>query len=290
MRTLAGHSDSVFAVAATPDGKHAVSASDDDTLKVWDLESGREVRTLAGHSDSVFAVAVAPDGKRVVSASHDQTLKVWDLESGMLLTSFAAEGPVNCCAVAPCGTSVVAGDDAGQIHILRLEPGRPKVTTAPERQEPARGKSEMARTQVFVSYSHADVEWLQLLRTHLAPVERLFAVDVWDDRRIAAGTRWREEIEKAMDAAKVAVLLVSPHFLASRFINEVELPRLLGAAQKRGLTVVWVPVSASLVDLTALGAVQGAHDPAEPLDTLTHAEQNRALVDIARQILAAAQR
>ena len=69
-------------MAVSPDGRRAVSASDDKTLKVWDLETGRELRTLEGHSDGVTGVAVSPDGRRAVSASYDNTLKVWDLESG----------------------------------------------------------------------------------------------------------------------------------------------------------------------------------------------------------------
>ena len=69
LRTLAGHSDDVYGVAVTPDGKRAVSASGDNTLKVWDLETGRLLRTLEGHSSYVSGVAVTPDGKRAVSAS-----------------------------------------------------------------------------------------------------------------------------------------------------------------------------------------------------------------------------
>src|SRR5208283_298636 len=63
------------------DGQRAVSASDDQTLKVWELASGRELRTLTGHTLGVNAVAVTPDGECVVSASDDHTLKVWDLGS-----------------------------------------------------------------------------------------------------------------------------------------------------------------------------------------------------------------
>jgi hypothetical protein len=85
LRTLEGHSADVSGVAVTPDGKRAVSASGDKTLKVWDLESGVALRTLEGHSDRVAAVAVTPDGKRAVSASGDKTLKVWDLDSGVAL-------------------------------------------------------------------------------------------------------------------------------------------------------------------------------------------------------------
>ena len=61
----------------------------DNTLKVWDLESGRELRTLAGHSEWVYGVAVSADGRLAVSASRDKTLKVWDLESGRELRTLA---------------------------------------------------------------------------------------------------------------------------------------------------------------------------------------------------------
>jgi len=75
------------------DGKRAVSASKDKTLKVWHLESVGAVRTLEGHSDDVAGVAVSPDGKRVVSASKDQTLKVWDLDTGLPVATFHCDAP-----------------------------------------------------------------------------------------------------------------------------------------------------------------------------------------------------
>jgi len=85
LRTLLGHSSEVNAVAVTADGCHVVSASNDKTVKVWDLQSGQLLRTLVGHSSWVTAVAVTADGCHVVSGSSDNTLKVWDLESGQLL-------------------------------------------------------------------------------------------------------------------------------------------------------------------------------------------------------------
>jgi WD40 repeat protein len=75
----------------------------DETLKVWDLETGRELRTLQGHSFLVFGVAMSPDGRRAVSASGDNTLKVWDLEMGVPVATFtcdaSAELRVRLCAL-----------------------------------------------------------------------------------------------------------------------------------------------------------------------------------------------
>lgn len=87
VRMLKGHSGNLSGVAMSADGKRGVSASWDHTLKVWDLESGRELRTLKGHSAYVNGVAVRADGKRGISASDDKTLKVWDLENGLELST-----------------------------------------------------------------------------------------------------------------------------------------------------------------------------------------------------------
>jgi WD40 repeat protein len=109
----------VDAVAVTPDGRWAISASWDHTLKVWDLQTGQEVRTFVGHEDWVFAVGVTPDSRRAISASRDHTLKVWNLPTGQELATVALESALHCVAFAPDGVTILAGDAAGNVYCLR---------------------------------------------------------------------------------------------------------------------------------------------------------------------------
>ncbi|MFN6495574.1 MAG: COR domain-containing protein [Nostoc sp. DedQUE01] len=146
----------------------------------------------------------------------------------------------------------------------------------------------ITRNQIFISYSHQDEEWLTKLQTHLKPMIRNQNLLVWDDTKIQAGAEWRKEIENALAAAKVAVLLVSPDFLASDFIAENQLPPLLDAAEAKGLTIIWIPLSFTSYEETEIEKYQPAHPPNQPLKSLQAVQQDKAWVDICKKIKAAA--
>ena len=133
-----------------------------------------------------------------------------------------------------------------------------------------------ARTQIFVSYSHTDTDWLKRLQVHLKPLERTGAIEWWDDTQILPGMVWRDEIEKALNAADIAVLLVSADFLASDFIANHELPPLLAAAQDKGLTILSLIVSPSQFEnMPELSRFQAVNPPSQPLIGLSKAEQDQ---------------
>jgi formylglycine-generating enzyme required for sulfatase activity len=140
------------------------------------------------------------------------------------------------------------------------------------------------RDQLFISYSHADREWVERLQTMIRPLVRSHGLRLWDDSQIPPGAKWREEIETALAAAKVALLLVSSDFLASEFVTNSELPQLLTAAEEEGLRILWVPVRPSLVKRTPISAYQALGDPGRPLARMDPVEQEEALVEIALAI------
>ena len=145
--------------------------------------------------------------------------------------------------------------------------------------------SPSTRTKVFISYSHADKEWLDRLRRHLKPLVREGNLDCWDDTHIRPGDDWKQEIQNALDTAQVAVLLISADFFASDFIDEAELPPLLDAAKAKGVRILPVILSTSrFARNPTLARFQAVNPLDRPLAKLPPAEQEDVL-DYVAQII-----
>jgi len=112
LMTLRGHSDGVFGMAVSPDGKRIVSSGVDKTIRVWDVSTGNQMMVLKGHEGVVGDVAISPDGKRIVSVSSDKTAKVWDVATGSeLMTLRGHDKMVFSVAFSPDGARIVTGGE-----------------------------------------------------------------------------------------------------------------------------------------------------------------------------------
>jgi WD40 repeat protein len=129
VRTVSGHGDWVSGCAVSADGATIVSASFDQTLKVWDGRNGNERFTLTGHEEGVIGCAVSADGATIVSASNDQTLKVWDGRNGEeRFTLRGHQNRVIDCAVSADGATIVSASLDQTLKVWDGRSGKERFT------------------------------------------------------------------------------------------------------------------------------------------------------------------
>jgi hypothetical protein len=136
---------------------------------------------------------------------------------------------------------------------------------------------------IFISYAHADADWLAQLEMHLKPMVRSAKLDTWADTKLQPGSEWEKDILAALSAANAGVLLVTPAFLASDFIFQKELPELL---RKK---VLWIAVRYCNYQETEIAKYQALNDPARPLASLSSSDLDREWVRICEKVKKALQ-
>ena len=142
---------------------------------------------------------------------------------------------------------------------------------------------------VFVSYAHApekETGWVGRIRKHLEGLHNYCSIEWWDDSKIEPGDNWRREIEKAISRSRVAILVLTADFLASKFIREAELPLLLESADADGATILCI--YGSYVNLSGiaerLSRYQFVNESDMPLQAMSIAEQEAIYMKLAKAV------
>ena len=118
------HTNFVISASYSPDGRCIVSVSRDHTVRIWDVETGAELRRLEGHTWIVNTASYSPDGRYIVSASNDKTVRIWDAETGAELRRLEGHtSHVNTASYSPDGRYIVSASDDKTVRIWDTETG-----------------------------------------------------------------------------------------------------------------------------------------------------------------------
>ena len=120
-----GHTDDVISVAFHPNRRILASGGRDYTIKLWEVDTGRELRTFKGHTGSVRSVAFQSDGRLLASGSEDGTIRIWEVETGRQARTITGNnGGITASAFSPDGRLLVGGSEKGMIGVWEVDTGR----------------------------------------------------------------------------------------------------------------------------------------------------------------------
>jgi len=124
-----GHTDRLWQATFSPDGKQVVTASADNTARIWDVATGKELLRISGHTDEVRGAIFSADGKQILTASNDTTARTWDAATGKELLRFVGHtGKVAKAVFSPDGTLVVATGYDGTARVWDARTAQGLVT------------------------------------------------------------------------------------------------------------------------------------------------------------------
>ncbi|BBD61132.1 WD-40 repeat-containing protein [Nostoc sp. HK-01] len=125
VNTLEGHSSRVNSLSFSPDGKTLASGSADNTIKLWNVSTGKLLKTLSGYSSPVYSLSFSPDGKTLASGSADNTIKLWNVSTGKLLKTLSGySSPVYSLSFSPDGKTLASGSADNTIKLWNVSTGK----------------------------------------------------------------------------------------------------------------------------------------------------------------------
>jgi WD40 repeat protein/serine/threonine protein kinase len=206
LRTLRGHGNGVTGVAYSPDGRRLASASVDQTVKVWEAATGKEMLTLKGHTGAVASVAYSPDGRCLASAGWDRTVRVWDAATGQELlklqghtdgvTGVAYSPDGRCLASAGWDQTVKVWDAAGGKELFNLK-GHTAWVSSVAYSPDGRCLASASWDGTVKVWDAASGKWLRNLEGHREPVFKV-AYSPYGGRLVSASG---DQTVKVWDAA-----------------------------------------------------------------------------------------
>ena len=125
LKTITNHSSYIDSVAFSPNCEILAFGSRDNTIRLWDMSSGKKLKTLIGHSDCINSLVFSPDGKILASGSWDKTIKLWDVSSGKELKTLTGHlYRVDSVAFSPNGEILASGSHASSIRLWDVSSGK----------------------------------------------------------------------------------------------------------------------------------------------------------------------
>lgn len=190
----------VWSVVVSPDKQTVIGSGANQTIKVWNLETGKVLKTLSGHRDVVRSLVLVPDGKTLMSGSGDRTLKIWDLQTNRVIQTLNQGSSVWGLALSPDGKTVFSGGEDGLLRVWQFATGD-LLQTIPAHQSQifSIALSPDGKTVATASFDQTIKVWNAqtgaLIKTLTGHVDAVRAVAFSPDGKTLASASWDQTLK-----------------------------------------------------------------------------------------------